>query len=226
MVDNYYPDEEKTTTTGGKMMSKKVLFIKGTPLPAGISRSMEVANAFIVAYQKQNPNDEIIERDLFSGEVPYIDGDVLSGWGKFANNEALTETETRKVTAFNVFTEEFLAADKVIVQSSMWNLSVAPQVKGWLDTINVAGKTFNYTEAGPVGLVTDKKAIHIHGAGGIYSTTAGSQHSDALVTDILKFIGTDVLPTIWVEGLDYNPEAKEETMQKIIATAETVARQF
>ena len=39
-------------------------------------------------------------------------------------------------------------------------------MKAYIDSIAVAGKTFKYTEQGPVGLLTDKKALHIQARGG------------------------------------------------------------
>lgn len=207
-------------------MSKKVLVVTATPLSPVASRSKAVTEAFLEAYQAKNPNDEIIRRDLFGMEMPYIDGDMLNGWGKYASGEAPTEKEADLVAAFAALTDEFLAADRLIIQSPMWNLSIPAQLKGYLDALMVAGKTFAYTEAGPRGLVQGKKAIHIHGAGGTYSNTTGIEHSDAFVTGILKFIGLDVAPTIWVEGIDSNPDAKEAIMSAALVKAKEAAEQF
>jgi len=207
-------------------MSKKVLVVKGTPFEAGISRSMEVVDAFVSAYIEANPNDEIMIRDVFETDMPYIDGALLSAWNKFGEGLTPTEEEMKKVSAYNELTEEFLAADKIIIQSPMWNLSIPVQLKGWLDTITVAGKTFKYTESGPVGLATGKKAIHIHGAGGKYSQTTGIEHSDAFVRGILGFIGVELEPTIWVEGVDYDPSAKDELISSLKEKAREIARNF
>jgi len=206
-------------------MSKKVLYVKGSPATGG-SKSQKVADAFIEAYKLANPTDEIIEKDLFEIDIPYIDTDILSGWTKYGKGEAPTEIEASKVAKHAAFTEEFLAADKLILQTSMWNLSVPTQVKGYLDTLMVAGKTFAYTENGPTGLVKDKKAIHIHGAGSVYSNTIGIEHSDSFVTGILGFIGVQVAPTIWVEGIDANPDQKEAIMAEAIRKAKEAAKTF
>lgn len=207
-------------------MSNNVLFIKGTPLPAGASRSLEVADVFLETYKALNPNDTIIEKDLFNVDVPYIDGDVLAGWAAFAAGAELTDVQAKKVAAFGTFTDEFLNADKIIIQSSMWNLSLPPQVKAYMDTLMVAGKTFKYTPTGPVGLMNGKKAIHIHGAGGVYSTNPGIDHSDSYIRAIFNFIGVEVAPTVWVEGIDYNPSEKENIMSKAKETALVAAKSF
>lgn len=207
-------------------MSKNVLFIKGTPLSAGSSRSMEVAEAFLEVYKQVNPKDKIIEKDLFNLDVPYIDGDVLSGWAAYAADKVPIGIEATKVAALKAFTDEFLNVDKLIIQSPMWNLGIPPQLKGYLDTLVVAGTTFKYTPDGPVGLMTGKKAIYIHGSGGVYSDGKIPQHSDAYVHTILNFIGVDVAPTLWVEGIDFNPSAKEEIMKAALVKAKEAATTF
>ena len=50
----------------------------------------------------------------------------------------------------------------------MWNLNVPTRLKAWVDTINVAGKTFQYTAEGPKPLTSGKKALHIQSNGGFY----------------------------------------------------------
>lgn len=204
----------------------KILFIKGTPQNEELSRSLKIAGQFVEEYKKENPSDEVIELDLYGMNVPLIDADVLNGWNKLGNGEVVTDEEMRKINAINTFTDQFVEADKYIFQSSMWNLGIQPLVKAYFDTVMIAGKTFKYTAEGPVGLMTGKKAIHIHGTGGVYSNTTGIEHSDSYVTTVLGFMGIEVAPTIWVEGIDYNPSQKEEIMAAASEKAKKLAKQF
>ncbi len=71
-----------------------------------------------------------------------------------------------------------------------------------------------------------KKAIHIHGMGGFYSQEIGMEHSDCYVRGALKFVGIEVEPTIFVEGIDYDPTKEEEIVTSTIEKAKTVARTF
>ncbi len=97
--------------------------------------------------------------DLFKEDIPVIDKDVLTGWGKLRNGDELNQDEQQKVDRFSEILEEFLSADKYVFVSPMWNLSFPPVLKAYIDAISIAGKTFKYTAEGPQGLLTDKKSI-------------------------------------------------------------------
>ncbi len=204
----------------------KVLFIKGTPQSEEQSRSTQVARAFINEYKELNPTDEVIELDVYQANVPLIDADFLSAQKKLRSEEALTDVEAQKVAAVDAFTEQFTEADKYIIQSSMWNLGIQPLLKAYFDTIMSAGKTFKYTPEGPVGLMKGKKAMHIHGMGGFHEQAIGMEHSDSYVKGVLGFVGVEVVPTIFVEGVDYDPSKEEEIVAAASEKAKAVARTF
>ncbi len=90
-----------------------------------------------------------------------IDADVFAAWGKFAAGEgfeALTEVQQQKIAAMNTNLETFMNADRYVFVTPMWNFSYPPVVKAYLDNVAIAGKTFKYTENGPVGLLEGKKS--------------------------------------------------------------------
>ena len=57
----------------------------------------------------------------------------------------------------NTNLETFMNADRYVFVTPMWNFSYPPVVKAYLDNVAIAGKTFKYTENGPVGLLEGKK---------------------------------------------------------------------
>lgn len=59
-----------------------VLYITAHPHDDQVSYSMAVGKAFIEAYREAHPQDEVITLDLYKMDVPHIDVDVFSGWGK------------------------------------------------------------------------------------------------------------------------------------------------
>src|SRR3569832_1902712 len=65
---------------------------------------------------------------------------------------------------------EFLAADVVVLGAPMYNFTIPSQLKAWLDRVLVAGRTFKYTESGPVGLVGGKKVVIVSSRGCFYSS--------------------------------------------------------
>lgn len=52
------------------------------------------------------------------------------------------------------------------------------------------------------------------------------EHSDSYVRGALKFVGIEVEPTIFVEGIDYDPTKEEEIVTSTIEKAKAVARTF
>lgn len=184
---------------------KKVLFITANPKSEHMSFSLEAGRKFIEAYKKENPSHLVEELDLYKLEIPYIDEDVFSGWGKLGAGQdfsSLTPEEQRKVGTINQFTEQFIDADKYVFVTPMWNLSLPPKVKVYIDTLMIAGKTFTYTENGPVGLLQNKKAVHVHASGGVYSDgpAKGMEFGNSYLQSVLAFMGITDFESVLLEG--------------------------
>lgn len=82
---------------------------------------------------------------------------------------------------------------------------IPAELKSWVDTVNVAGKTFKYTAEGPVGLANGKKVLHLQANGGVY----GAQDpATVYMSAIFNFIGSD-FRQIAVEGHAYDPEKQK-----------------
>ena len=81
--------------------------------------------------------------DLFKEDIPVIDKDVLTGWGKLRNGDELTQDEQQKVDRFSEILEEFLSADKYVFVSPMWNLSFPPVLKATLTQFQLQVKHSN-----------------------------------------------------------------------------------
>lgn len=128
----------------------------------------------------------------------------------------------------NTNLETFMHADRYVFVTPMWNFSYPPVVKAYLDNLAIAGKTFKYTENGPVGLLEGKKALHIQATGGVYSegpyaaVDFGSNH----LKTVLGFIGVNETEYIAVEGMNANPEKAQEIKEAAIANARELAKRF
>jgi FMN-dependent NADH-azoreductase len=208
-----------------------VLYITAHPHDHQNSYSMAVGKAFIDTYKEANPNDEVIVLDLYQLNIPHIDADVFSGWGKLRSGTAydqLSDAEKSKVGRLNEIVEQYISADKYVFVSPMWNFSFPPVLKAYIDAICIAGKTFKYTENGPIGLLTDKKAIHIQARGGVYSEgpAAGFESGHSYMAKIMQFHGVPSFEGIFVEGMAAMPDQAESIKEKAIAKAKEAAKTF
>ncbi|NOU64165.1 FMN-dependent NADH-azoreductase [Paenibacillus sp. LMG 31461] len=208
-----------------------VLHITAHPHDHQTSYSMAVGKAFIDAYREANPNDEVIPIDLYRVQVPHIDADVFSGWGKLRSGQdfsSLSSEESAKVGRISELTEQFIAADKYVFVTPMWNFSFPPVMKAYLDALCVAGKTFKYTEAGPVGLLSGKKALHIQARGGVYSEgpAAGMESGHRYISIIMAFFGITETQGLFVEGHNQFPDKAAQIKEDAIARAKDLAHTF
>lgn len=209
----------------------KLLFINSNPKTEESSFGLAVGNKFLEAYKSENPQDEVTELDLYKMEVPLIDEVVFSSWGKLGSGTAfdkLTAEEQSKMVAMNGILDQFLAADKYVFVTPLWNFTVPPKMKAYLDNICIVGKTFKYTENGPVGLLSDKKALHIQARGGFYSNgpAADFELGDRYMKTIFGFIGIQDNQSIIVEGMNAVPDKAEEIKAAAIEKAKEVAKKF
>ncbi|MEH7086439.1 FMN-dependent NADH-azoreductase [Neobacillus drentensis] len=209
----------------------KVLYITAHPLNETQSYSMAVGKAFIDTYQEVNPNDEIVHIDLFKENIPHIDTDVFSGWGKLQSGQAfetLNDEEKAKVSRLGELSDQFVAADKYIFVTPFWNFSFPPVMKAYLDSVSVAGKTFKYTEKGPIGLLTDKKALHIQARGGVYSEGPAAQleMGHRYLSIMMSFFGIPAFEGLFVEGHNAMPDKAQEIKENAIARAKDLAHTF
>ncbi|RSD24968.1 FMN-dependent NADH-azoreductase [Mesobacillus subterraneus] len=209
----------------------KVLYITAHPLNEEQSFSLAAGKAFIETYKAQNQEDEVIHLDLFKENIPHIDADVLGGWGKLQKGTEfadLTADEQAKIGRLAELVDQFTSADKFVFVTPLWNFSFPPVMKAYLDAVAVAGKTFRYTQEGPVGLMTDKKALHIQARGGYYSEgpAAAMEMGNRYIETIMNFFGVPSMECLFLEGHNANPEKAQEIKENGIARAKDLAHTF
>lgn len=208
----------------------KLLYVTCNLKPVEYSRSLLVGKEFLDEYLRQNPDDEVHFLDLYRDNIQRIDADVLSGWGKMRNGESfasLTIDEQRKIGRIWKYADQFIAADKYVFVTPMFNLGFPAEFKMYIDTVCVVGKTFVYTPTGPVGLLKNqgRKSLHIHSNGGFHYGKE-EDHSVPYLKSIMGFMGIDNFEAIVVEGVDAIPERAEEFKSRAIEQAQNVAARF
>src|SRR6202163_3948955 len=147
----------------------RILHIDASPLGRNsISRKL---TATVVEHLKAgSPQALVSYRDLIATPVSHLGGELLQVWGGTADAVPPDNATVREDAALTEeLLSEFLAADVVVIGAPMFNFSIPSQLKAWIDRIVRAGRTFRYTEKGPVGLAGAKKAIVVSSRGGIYA---------------------------------------------------------
>jgi FMN-dependent NADH-azoreductase len=130
-----------------------------------------------------------IDRDLISG-MPFIDESWIAA--NFTTAEDRNAIQIDRLQQSTDLVEEVKRADYIIIGSPIYNFSMPAVLKAWVDQIARARLTFKYTDQGPVGLLTNKKAILVMASGGV-PIESKLDFATPYLKQVLSFIGiTDV----------------------------------
>src|SRR5262245_47591807 len=132
---------------GGTM--KTILQINAS-IQSANGESSKLADELVAQLNPQS----LIVRDLAREPVPHLDAERF---GAFIAKERSEEQE-QVVRYSDSLIDELKRADAIVLALPMYNFGVPSQLKAWFDHVARAGVTFRYTEKGPVGLLTGKKA--------------------------------------------------------------------
>src|SRR5699024_6463672 len=205
-----------------------VLYVKVNPKRDEESQSSQLAKYYLELYKENKKGDVIDKLDLYESEIPFLDVDVFSAWGKFASQTTLTKTEQNKADQMDKLTNQFLNADKLIFAAPFWNLGYPPMLKAYIDTICIAGKTFKYTDKEPVGLVSDKPLLLIETRSGFYSDgpTAELENSQRYLRTIMGFMGVKNFTSVIAENLYVDEEHQQESIKLAKQQLQDIADRF
>lgn len=136
------------------------------------SVSRAISSAIVEKLLRDQPELEVIYRDLVAQPVPHLDRLAVTGLSS------------------GVEVQQFLDADVIVIGVAFYNFTISSQLRAWIDHIVVAGRTFQYTETGPVGLVENTRIIIAVARGGVYgdgSHMASLEHAETLLRGV--FVG-------------------------------------
>jgi len=197
----------------------RILVIESSARQQG-SVSRELTQQFIANWQAAHPADQVQVRDLAAEPVPHLDATLLGGW--MTPSEQQNDAEKAALARSNQLTDELLAADVLVLAAPMYNFAIPSTLKAWLDHVLRAGVTFKYTETGPQGLLTGKRAFVLTARGGIYAGSA-LDHQEPYLRQALAFIGIHDVQFIHAEGLNLGAEFSEKGLAQAKAKLGEVA---
>jgi FMN-dependent NADH-azoreductase len=197
----------------------KVLQIDSSPLGEA-SASRQLTAAVAAGFLRANAGASLVHRDLSVTTPAHLSGEILAALGG-ADTSGNAELQSQVALGEELITE-FLDADVIIIGAPMYNFSIPSQLKAWIDRIARAGRTFRYTETGPVGLVTGKRVIIASSRGSVLAGDAahedGWRHAMDFQEDYLKrvlgFLGVSDVEIVRAEGLGLSPASREQSIAK------------
>lgn len=157
----------------------------------------------------------VVRRDLSSG-MPLIDADWVAA--NLADPEVRSDAQRAALAASDALIAEAMAADVWVIATPIYNFGVPAALKAWVDQIARARVTFRYTEAGPEGLLKNKKVYILVATGG---TEVGSAIDFATpwLRFVLGFLGVTDIEAIAADcGNVRGAAAAEQAAVRVDAT--------
>ncbi|HVX79163.1 MAG TPA: NAD(P)H-dependent oxidoreductase [Bradyrhizobium sp.] len=203
-----------------------LLYIKASPRGAD-SKSSALADAYLAALREQLPDLSVDTLDLSRESIPEFDGD------KVAAKMAVIAGQTnhgRQRSAWDEIVEvaiRFIAADRYLIASPMWNGGIPYRLKQYIDVIHQPGLLWGLDpQTGYYGLLKNKKAVLALTSGAygpsMPSPAFGIDHHSTYLRDWLNQAGVTEIEEIRFQPtlLTANPEG---SFKAAIGTARSLA---
>ena len=197
---------QESKNYGGIM---KVLHIDSSILgTASVSR--QLSQAIVEQLQAKHDNVQVEYLDLAAQPIPHLTAEILMGQN--AEQAVLGEQ----------IIQQYLAADVVVVGAAMYNFGLASTLKAWIDRISVAGKTFKYTENGPVGLAGNKQVYIASSRGGVYGDNSPADFQEGFLKTVFNFTGVEQVDIVRAEGVNMGEELKNKAIEAALAQVKLI----
>ena len=189
----------------------KTLLQLNTSIFSENGQSTRLADAFVAMRKSVEPGLRVVVRDLAKDPVPHLTADGFQGF--LAKPEARTPGQAKVVAYSDTLIDELRRADTIVLGLPMYNFSVPSTLKAYFDHVGRAGETFKYSDKGPVGLLTGKKAYVFAARGGVYLGTKADTQT-ACVRDFLGFLGITDVEFVHAEGLAMGDTVRKAALEK------------
>jgi len=168
------------------------------------SVSRQLSAAVVARFAEGDPDLQVTYRDLDAHPIPHL------------RSGSLAQTDPAEVAEAEQVMQEFLQADVLVIGAPMYNFSIPSTLKAWIDRVAVAGRTFKYTENGPVGLAGGKRVVVVSARGGLYADSP-ADFQEPLLRQVFAFLGIDTLEFVRAEGVAYSPTHRQEAIAAALA---------
>jgi FMN-dependent NADH-azoreductase len=172
------------------------------------AESHRLARRIVGFLLANEPAARVVTREIGDGTLAHID--AAYAWAQHSARSPVAQEGTG--VASEALVRELEHADVVVLGTPMHNLAVPSALKAWIDHVVRAGRSFEVTRQGKVGLLRDRPVYVAIASGGRFSGDRARQPD--FLTPYLKAVlgiaGLHDLRFFSVEGTGLGEEALVE----------------
>lgn len=176
------------------------------------SITRQLSRALVDALQSRHGQTRIFYHDLAKNEIPHLSGEILGA--AFTPAEEWNDLQRQEHARSEQLIGEFMSSEILVIGAPMYNFTIPSQLKSWIDRVAVAGRTFKYTETGPVGLAGGKTAYIVSARGGVYNNEQGQSmdFQEDYLKAVLGFLGISDVRFIRAEAVSMGADARQNAL--------------
>lgn len=207
----------------------RMLYISANPKPETMSASRTVARALVNRIMEKYRDIELESLDLYEQHIPQLKHSYFAGRSTIISDEErkrLPENEQKEVKQIIRLCDQFRDADLYILAAPMWSLSFPAPVKEYIDCVVQAGKTIEFIDDKPHGLMGNKERLFIYvqasGAHIPWLIRPALNKGLNYVHDVMRFIGISRFEELLVDGTGTSEDEREDAISRAIKKIDDV----
>jgi FMN-dependent NADH-azoreductase len=193
---------------------KKILHLISS-FRADDSYTVKLGHAIVDKLKEAHPDAVVQEINLVAENYPHLDAPHFQAF--MTPTAELTAVDKEAISYSDKAISQLKDADYIVIGSPFYNFGIPSTLKAWIDHIVRPGLTFSYSEAGPQGLIKDKKVYVAIASGGVYGEgpAQAADFNGPYLKHMLGFLGMTDLKIVRAEGLKV-PGLQEHALDKAI----------
>lgn len=182
---------------------ERILHVDASQRKEG-SVSRDLSRELVDQLTAKFPQARVVRRDLADG-IDLVDEAWISANG--TPEAERTPRQRQALAQSDALIGELFEADLWVIGTPVYNFSLPPVLKAWVDQICRARVTFAYSESGPRGLLEDRKVFLAVASGGS-KVGSPTEFLTPYLLHVLAFIGIRDVDVIAADQLLMEREDK------------------
>lgn len=202
----------------------RILRIDSSSRPGSAgSRSRELADDIVKNLRAQDPQAEIVTRDLATVALPHISNETIAGF--YTPTDQLTDGLKEALALSDELIGELKSADAVVISIPIYNFSIPSALKAWIDHVMRINQTFSYEDGQFGGLLADRPTYVAYaygaqgyGAGGMLESY---DYMRPYLNLVLNFMGISSISSFSIEATTADEASVVANMTEVLATVDS-----